>query len=185
MKLAIVVGHNARDQGAVRRDTGETEFSWNSRLAEIIESRADRFPQVTVRTFFREDVRSYRRELREVYRKTDEWRADAVAELHFNSHNTESATGTETLTSGSIGSVAFAELVQEEILDALGLRDRGLKYVTREGRGGRSLFSGRAPAILVEPFFGSSPKGLAATDEAHEMIDLADAILRAASKAFT
>jgi N-acetylmuramoyl-L-alanine amidase len=95
-----------------------------------------------------------------------------------------SATGTETLTSGSVGSVAFAELVQEEILDALGLRDRGLKYVTKEGRGGRSLFAGRAPAILVEPFFGSSPKGLAATDEDREMVMLADAILRAAARAF-
>ncbi|WP_422049925.1 N-acetylmuramoyl-L-alanine amidase [Shimia sp.] len=184
MKLAIVVGHNARAQGAVRRDTGETEFSWNSRLSEIIEDRAGRFPGMFVKTFFREDVGSYRRELREVYRQVDEWGAEASCELHFNSHSTTSATGTETLTSGTPLSRQFAMAVQREMLDALGLRDRGLKTVSRTDRGGKSLFVGRAPAILIEPFFGSSPKGLAATDEHDEMVFLADAILRGASKVF-
>ncbi len=184
MKLAIVVGHNVRAQGAVRADTGETEYSWNGRLADIIEARSVRIPQIEVRTFFREDLRSYRKELHDVYGRTDRWGADATCELHFNGAATQSATGTETLTSGSARSIRFAQAVQDKMLDALGLRDRGLKTVSREGRGGRSLHTGRAPAILVEPFFGSSPKGLAATDEAHEMVRLADAILRGAETAF-
>jgi hypothetical protein len=37
MKLAIVFGHNARAQGAVRPDTAETEFAWNSLLACMIQ----------------------------------------------------------------------------------------------------------------------------------------------------
>ena len=37
MKLAIVVGHNSASQGAVRQDTGESEFVWNGRLARRIE----------------------------------------------------------------------------------------------------------------------------------------------------
>ncbi|MFY0619127.1 N-acetylmuramoyl-L-alanine amidase [Shimia sp.] len=184
MKLAIVVGHNAHAQGAVRQDTGETEFSWNSRLADIIKERAARFPSIEVRVFFREYMGSTTREVRDVYRQTDLWGADATCEHHFNSHSTTSATGTETLTSGTKSSVHFAEAVQEEMLSALGLRDRGEKYVSREGRGGKSLHFGRAPAILVEPFFGSSPKGLAATDEHHEMVRLADAILLGAQAAF-
>lgn len=183
MRLGIVVGHNARAQGAVRQDTGETEFAWNSQLAEMIQNRTRR-EGVAVRVFFRAYMGSNTREIQDVYRRTDEWGADATCELHFNSHHTESATGTETLTSGSKASVRFAEAVQDEILDVLGLRDRGEKVVSRTGRGGKSLHFGRAPAILVEPFFGSSPKGLAATDEVHEMEALANAILRGAKRAF-
>jgi hypothetical protein len=33
MKLAVVVGHNSARQGAVRQDTGESEFVWNGRRA--------------------------------------------------------------------------------------------------------------------------------------------------------
>lgn len=178
MQLAIVVGHNARAQGAVRRDTGETEFSWNSRLAALIEDAAVAYPGVYVKVFFRRDVGGYSREIADVYQRTDAWGADATAELHFNSAASELATGTETLTSGTKASLRFAEAVQDEMLDALGLRDRGEKYVPPTGRGGKSLHFGRAPAILVEPYFGSSPKGLAATDEAHEQKALAQVILR-------
>ena len=32
MKIAIVVGHTAKAQGAVRRADGVTEFAWNSDL---------------------------------------------------------------------------------------------------------------------------------------------------------
>jgi hypothetical protein len=39
MKLAIVVGHNsASPSGAVRQDTGESEFVWNGRLARRIDA---------------------------------------------------------------------------------------------------------------------------------------------------
>lgn len=36
MRLAVVVGHNSTRQGAVRQDTGESEFVWNGRLAPLI-----------------------------------------------------------------------------------------------------------------------------------------------------
>lgn len=185
MKLAIVVGHNARAPGAVRRDTGETEFHWNSGLAEMIEAAAkDGYPEIDVKTFFRTAGSGYRAEIRRVYAETDAWGADATCELHFNSHHNSSATGTETLSSGSSASLRFCEALQDEMLKALGLKDRGEKIV-RTGRGSYSLICGRAPAALIEPFFGSSPKGLAATDEDHEKRALARAILVAAQRAFS
>ena len=52
MKLAIVVGHNSASQGAVRKDTGESEFVWNGRLARRIERLAGDYG-LQVRTFFR------------------------------------------------------------------------------------------------------------------------------------
>ncbi len=183
MKLAIVVGHNARAQGAVRPDTGETEFAWNSRLAKMIEQEARDFPGVSVGLFYRTAGLGYGREIKKVYGETDRWRADATCELHFNSHHNPNATGTETLSSGTRVSLRYAEALQDEMLAALGLKDRGEKIV-RKGRGSASLISGRAPAALIEPFFGSSPAGQAATDEDHEMRALARAILKATHSVF-
>lgn len=183
MKLAIVVGHNARAQGAVRPDTGETEWAWNSNLARMIEDEARDFAGIQVRVFFRQDLRSYCREIRQVYAETDAWGADASCELHFNSHHNTSATGTETLSSGSANSLRYCGALQDRMLDALGLRDRGEKIV-RTGRGSASLISGKAPAALIEPFFGSSPEGQAATDDPHEQRALARAILLATKDAF-
>lgn len=185
MKLAFIVGHNARAQGAVRQDTGETEYSWNGRLAAMIQEEAVRdFPGIEVGVFRRNpNARGYSAEIREVYARTDAWGADATVEGHFNSHSTTSATGSEVLSSGSRQSMAFCEAIQDETLAVLGLKDRGAKIV-RKGRGGLSLITGRAPAALTEPFFGSSPKGLAATDEDTEMRALARAILRAAQRVF-
>ncbi|WP_323775964.1 N-acetylmuramoyl-L-alanine amidase [Leisingera sp.] len=183
MKLAIVVGHNARAQGAVRPDTGETEFRWNSHLAQLIEEEARLFPRITVETFFRTPAGTYRAEIERVYRATDDWGADATCELHFNSHTSRAATGTEVLSSGSEASLRFSIALQDRMLAALKLKDRGVK-VRRSGRGSESLISGRAPAVLIEPFFGSSPKGQQATDEAHEKRALARAALLAAQDAF-
>lgn len=182
-KLAIVVGHNQNSQGAIRKDTGQTEWSWNLVLARFIEDCAKDYPGIQVKTFLRKPVGSYTREIRDVYRRTDSWGADATCELHFNSHHNPKATGTETLTSGTAASVRFAEFAQDRMLDALGLRDRGEKVV-RTGRGSHSLISGRAPAILIEPFFGSSAAGLKATDEESEKRALARAIVQAARDAF-
>lgn len=183
MKLAIVVGHNARAQGAVRPDTGETEFAWNSKLAGLIEDEARLFPQIKVQTFFREHCGSYRREIEAVYGKVDAWGADVSNELHFNSHSNRAATGTEVLSSGSPKSMRYAQALQSRMGEALGLKDRGVK-IRRSGRGSESLMSGRAPAVLIEPFFGSSPLGQAKTDEEHEQRALARSILQATQDAF-
>ncbi|WP_243612920.1 N-acetylmuramoyl-L-alanine amidase family protein [Shimia aestuarii] len=182
MKLAIVVGHNARAQGAVRPDTGVTEWSWNKGLAEIMRKEARRFG-LDAEVFFREAGHGgYLDEIEAVYGATDAWGADVTVELHFNSHDNPAATGTETLSSGSPASLRIARAVQEEMVEALGLKDRGVK-TRRSGRGYASLISGRAPAILIEPFFGSSAKGQAASDEASEKRALALAVLRGIERA--
>lgn len=183
MKLAIVVGHNSASQGAVRKDTGESEFVWNGRLARRMERLADDYG-VDVRVFHRTPGGGYRNEIARVYDEVDAWRADGSVELHFNGAASEAATGTETLTSGTALSMRLAESVQREMVIALGLRDRGIRTRARQDRGGGSLHAGRAPAILIEPFFGSSPEGNRATDDDTEQERLADAVLRGVAEAF-
>lgn len=173
-KIAIVVGHNKQSQGAVRKDTGETEFSYNSRLAKYIKAASDN----DVEVFFRQKGGGYVAELARVYNDTDRWKADVTVELHFNSAGTPNASGTETFSSGSRKSLILAEEVQMEMVDELGLNDRGIKIRNSrtKGRGYRSLVLGDAPAILIEPFFGSSTKGQQATDSDFEQQRLAEAI---------
>lgn len=177
-RLALVVGHNSEKQGAVRGDTGETEFVWNSDLAKMIEQEARAYPGLEVRTFHRRPGLGYTREIRQVYEETDRWGANATVELHFNAASSPDATGTETLTSGTPASMALAVLVNQEMVAALGLRDRGVRTRSAGDRGGASLMSGRAPAVLIEPFFGSSEKGQKATDSTAEKRALAEAIVR-------
>lgn len=182
MKLAIVVGHNSQAQGATRGDSGETEYVWNGRLAQIMERLAPEFG-IDLRVFRRVAGGGYRSEIRRVYSQVDQWGADASIELHFNGSASPGASGTETLSSGTPLSLRLAAAVQDEMVIALGLRDRGIKTVGGSDRGGASLIAGAAPAILVEPFFGSSPKGQAASDELAEQEALARAYLRGAAVA--
>lgn len=52
MKIAIIVGHNSRAQGAVRVTDGRSEFDWNGELAGLIQSH----DPDAIRAFRREPV---------------------------------------------------------------------------------------------------------------------------------
>lgn len=181
MKLAIVIGHNAEKQGATRVDTLEREYRYNTRLADAI---ADLTSEHDVRIFRRVLGGGYKLELARVYDDVDDWGADASIELHFNSHAKKSATGTEVLSSSSEKSVVLATNVQAEMVEVLGLRDRGIKTRARSDRGGGSLYSGRAPAILIEPFFGSNEVDCKIAGQTVSVSVLARAILAGAEAAF-
>lgn len=158
-KIALVIGHNARSQGAVRVTDGRTEYDLNSNLAVAIRD-LDPARYVIIRRT------SGANEIGRAYAQVDASGAVASVELHFNAAAAKSATGTETLTSGTLSSLRLARGVQAGMVRALGLRDRGLVTI-RKGSGGRgeaSLWTGRPPAVLIEPYFGSNPTDCAAAD---------------------
>ncbi len=144
-KLAVVIGHNSRQQGAVRKDTGVSEYIWNGKLADIMESLAGEFG-IEVKVFRREYVGSYSREIDAVYGKVDRWGPDGSLELHFNGNDDPKASGTEMLSSGTARSLALAQCVQNEVVIALGLRDRGVHTV------GRSDLCDADAAVPVERY---------------------------------
>lgn len=159
-KIALVIGHNARSQGAVRVTDGRTEYDWMTDLASQICAQ----DPALFRVFRRPPGLGYSTEIRQAYAAVDAWGADASIELHFNGSASSAATGTETLASGTTGSLRLAQLIQLAMVGALGLRDRGLVTRKRGDRGGESLWQGRAPAVLIEPYFGSNPSDCAAAD---------------------
>jgi N-acetylmuramoyl-L-alanine amidase len=78
--------------------------------------------------------------------------------------------------------MALALSVHRQMLKVMESRDRGVEVRKRNDRGGRSLWQGKAPAIMTEPFFGSNPEEWR---RANARIDqLAEAIYRGARDAF-
>ena len=152
MKLAIVIGHNSRAQGAVRATDGRTEYDWNGELAGLIQQH----DPSSIRVFQRTPGLGYSREIDEVYRQTDVWGAEMTMELHFNASANATASGCLMLSSGTRGSLVLAKSLQTACLGVMEGRDRGVVVRQRRDRGGRSLWQGKAPAVLTEPYFGSN-----------------------------
>jgi N-acetylmuramoyl-L-alanine amidase len=157
-KLALIVGHNSKAKGAVRVDTGESEYDFNRRVAGIaMEYARQNYPGLHVVKILRAPSDSVGDEIRTAYARADALGVDATIELHFNSHGSKSARGRETLYSDTDAGLFLAIEIQMLTGAAFPeLRDRGLKEVMSGERGWLSLTSGRAPAVIVEPFFGSN-----------------------------
>jgi len=75
------------------------------------------------------------------------------------------ATGSETLVSDikddpGVDERALAAEIQTRIVDAMGLRNRGLKFLASRGERGFYNLSRvcDVPSILIEPFFGDNIK---------------------------
>lgn len=171
--IALIVGHNARAQGAVRVTDGRSEYEWCGDLAGAIAAQAPGMYAVIRR---KSHPSGYASEIYTAYSNANALGVSATVELHFNG-GPATATGTETLTSGTKGSLRLARLIQPAMVGALGLRDRGLLTRGRADRGGESLWSGRAPAVLLEPYFGSREADCQAADRNYAA--LAAAIHRA------
>lgn len=159
-RIAIVIGHNAGAQGAVRCTDGRTEYDWNSDLAKMIEAH----DPTHIKVFRRKRGGGYSAEIDRVYAEVDAWGADVSVELHFNGSTNPAANGCLMLSSGTSGSRALAANVQKACVAALGNKDRGVRFVGKGDRGGLSLWAGRAPAILTEPYFGSNKVECEAAD---------------------
>jgi len=172
--FAIVVGHTSRSPGADGVvPISQNEYPWNKDLAQKIYNRCVA-SGVEAKIFFRDGIG-----ISGAYRQVAKWGATCVAELHFNSFNGR-AHGTETLYDEDVntGSEAWAQRLQDEMLSALGLHDRGLKERDTGDRGYASVSALDIPSALIEPFFGDNPSeariGNAKKDE------LAEAVVNAA-----
>lgn len=158
MKLGIVVGHTRAAKGAHSPFLGDHEYDWNGDLAERMMALSTPFEK---KVFLRDNGG-----IEAAYARSDAWGSKITIELHFNSAHTETATGSGVLyLAGSERGRALARLVRSEIGSVLELADwpRGTGGVATpfqasgaQMRGQSSLKAGRAPAVLIEPFFGSN-----------------------------
>lgn len=163
-KIALVVGHNAKSQGAVRVTDKMTEFAWNGTLAKDLQAI---MPSRYI-ILYRDPAGGYAKEIDRVYAEANRINAAATIELHFNGAADPRATGTEVLSSGTRNSMILCNGLQNAMLQSLKLRSRGVKVLNKDMRGGRSLWAGRAPAALIEPYFGSNPSDCAISDKNYQ-----------------
>lgn len=142
MKVLIQVGHTSRAQGAGNKASGMTEFAFNTKVAEaIMRDKTHEYHLIS-------DV-----DLNRVPALVNQINPDICIALHCNAFN-ESATGTETLYwHTSTKGKALAQRLQKSLVEALGLKDRGVKPITGTERGGFLLKGTKCPAVIVEPFF--------------------------------
>jgi hypothetical protein len=148
LNLAFIVGHTASAPGAGGSGIIKNEYFYHK---ELMVPHIKAFSgNVNIMIYYRDGVG-----ITGAYKLADEGGADCVIELHYNGAASVQATGTETLYASDKGKM-LAESVQQRMMQTLKLRDRGVKYIPPEGRGGMNLRAGRAPAIIVEPGFGSN-----------------------------
>lgn len=158
--LALIIGHCKADQGAVMVETNESEYVYNSRLADKIKAVAARmFPLINV--YIIERLKPGEEGIEQAYKTANEGiKADLCIELHFNAFDGKTM-GTETLCSSMPNDIELAHIVQRcvcEVFQREGKSDKGVRVVLRNARGATNVnsFPGGANC-LVEPFFGDHP----------------------------
>jgi len=147
-KVALVVGHSQKDQGARNSSFDMSEFRFNEKLSKDIAHR-----------FFEHNMAD---DIGIVYRQNglktlpDEINAlnpDLIVSLHANAFNSE-VNGCEMLYyHKSTKGKGVARIFQNTIVNLLDNKDRGLKPCSSEDRGGYLLRYTKAPCVICEPFF--------------------------------
>jgi N-acetylmuramoyl-L-alanine amidase len=160
-KIALIVGHSKTAQGAVNY-LGETEFSFNSRIAAMVEKMfSERESNVDLKVFFRPGGAAAPA-MAKVGKAVGEWGAKASLELHFNSFEGK-AFGCEALVvldSGEIPVEAnFLNAMLNFFESEFKIKQRGIKVVKKGDSGFLNLKSckdnGVKMAFLFEPCFGN------------------------------
>ena len=155
-RLAIIVGHTRRSQGAAALSPiNQNEYQFNIEIAQRMEAAAAE-REVMSRTFFRDEIG-----IRGAYQSATAFEPDAIIELHFNAAENPAARGSETLYGeANPKSKRLAEIVQDSMVSVfgrIGSADRGIKVRRAGDRGLTSVTAAPSiPSVLVEPFFGSN-----------------------------
>lgn len=150
MKCALIVGHEAKNQGAENRYSKISEYNFNSMLAISIQRLVR---NVEVEVVYR-DVNGYKK----LPRKVNNTYPDFIISLHCNSCNDPSISGSEVLYWGSSKrGKMLASLLQDSVSKVMLNRSRGIKAIKSEKeRGGLLLKNTSAPCVILEPFFISN-----------------------------
>lgn len=158
MKTALCIGHNSNNQGAYSLYLQESEWMYNSSIAIRMKDVAD--------IYYREDAGGYTNEIIRLAKQVNKQPYDLAIEMHFNAA-IPSAHGCEALYySGSKKGEEYAQLFCEIITRNYGTRNRGAKQIsTPQERGYGFLHNIDAPAIILEPFFGSNIEAVQYTDK--------------------
>lgn len=172
MKVFLNPGHapdGNPDPGAVNETTGLRECDVAKNVADLVAYYLNAAGVST--DVLQSDS------LGEISQAANDSGADLFISIHCNSAEAAAATGTETWAcAGSSAGHALAACIQNQIVDALGTVDRGVKTATPGVNGLYVLTNTDAPAVLVELAFISNDDDEQLLEEKQD--DFARAIAR-------
>ena len=172
MKVFLNPGHAPNgepDPGAVNETTGLRECDVAKNVADLVAYYLNAAGVST--DVLQSDS------LGEISQAANDSGADLFISIHCNSAEAAVATGTETWAcAGSSAGHALAACIQNQIVDALGTVDRGVKTATPGVNGLYVLTNTDAPAVLVELAFISNDDDEQLLEEKQD--DFARAIAR-------
>lgn len=148
--VAIVIGHTNRSKGACSPFGIPCEFDFNKKVASYLECFADVYEYSTYTAGYTAMVKANAAKMNVHPYKL-------VIELHYNAA-TPLANGTEVLYYfASKTGKAYAEVAANMITQKFGTTNRGAKALVKSSdRGFAAVYYPKAPAIMLEPFFGSN-----------------------------
>lgn len=139
-RIVIDAGHGGSDPGATGA-SGAYEKEFNLSLAKRVSQLLDQDPMFEVRLTREEDQFI---ELEDRAAFANDWKADVLVSIHGNTYEDKKVSGTETLYTND-DSILLAQLLQEQVVSALGTRDRGVKQDQLV-----VLSLAQMPAVIVE-----------------------------------
>lgn len=158
-KAAICIGHSRIGDKGARSVGGISEWIYNSEVATLL---AKQLKQRGIASAIIDDYpcESYSGAMSWLSKEVDKINADVAIELHFNSFSSSSAEGYEYLYyAGSAEGKRLALCIHKAHQSkSVAQKDRGAKPIERKDRGGHFVTMVKPPAVICEPFFGSSPK---------------------------
>lgn len=152
-KIAITAGHNQRSQGKRRFGTSEYKF-WNEFIDDLM-PHLKKINGIEVKQFERQYMGryGYYNEMKDLHGRIDKWGAHIDIELHYNA-SSSTAKGHEVLhNKNSKGGRIVASLLNNSFNQHLKSKDRGVKPIGVNERGGIGLKIGRSRSIISEAFF--------------------------------
>lgn len=156
--VAICVGHSRiGDKGAISVG-GVTEWDYNKKVADALQTQL-RHQGITSVVFDDYPSDSYSGAMNWLARGIRKEKCDLAIELHFNSYAKDSASGYEYLyfegsKNGKRLANCFLKSHGESFTEQT---SRGVKSTDTVQRGAAFLRRVPPPAVICEPFFGSSP----------------------------
>ncbi len=155
--MGVCVGHSRENDMGATSVEEIAEWTFNVRIASLIKRYLEK-DGIKARVYDHYHGKTYTSSMKWLAKTLDVDGVTLAVELHFNAA-TPTASGSEMLYHHlSRKGKRLASCVQTSILNTYDTTDRGVKPLNRFSRGGGFVTYTKCPAIVCEPFFGTSEK---------------------------
>jgi N-acetylmuramoyl-L-alanine amidase len=157
-RLFLIAGHHDKDPGAIAQHPilGEIrEADLTKELRDLLEISLRNFnPNMVII----KDQDNWTLQQVINYLKNEMTDEDILIDIHLNSFPDSRANGCETLVRNNAdqSTISFAKDLNDDMVEVLEVRDRGVKTEMQSGRTRIGILHGKGIRVLIEPIFLSN-----------------------------